>query len=213
MGREFLDVFSGWAEDYDTFVEGQDEEYKEVFANYDEILDEIVSRSGDLVLEFGVGTGNLTQKLLDAGKTVIPIEPSKEMRDLAEKKLKGKVIVQDGDLQTFEEPNQKVDTIVSSYVFHHLTDEEKIEMVGKYTPLLKEGGKIVFADTLFIDEDAYSEIIEEARNMGYHNLVEDLEREYYPTFKTIYTALNETGMKQLNFKKMNRFVWVYEGQK
>lgn len=213
MGREFLDVFSGWAEDYDTFVEGQDEEYKEVFANYDEILDEIVSRSGDLVLEFGVGTGNLTQKLLDAGKTVIPIEPSKEMRDLAEKKLKGKVIVQDGDLQTFEEPNQKVDTIVSSYVFHHLTDEEKIEMVGKYTSLLKEGGKIVFADTLFIDEDAYSEIIEEARNMGYHNLVEDLEREYYPTFKTIYTALNETGIKQLNFKKMNRFVWVYEGQK
>ncbi|MEG0444114.1 MAG: SAM-dependent methyltransferase, partial [Carnobacterium sp.] len=30
MGREFLEIFSDWSEDYDEFVEGKDPEYQEV---------------------------------------------------------------------------------------------------------------------------------------------------------------------------------------
>jgi hypothetical protein len=44
--------------------------YQEVFANYWQILDEINAASGEVVLEFGSGTGNLTEKLVVAGKTV-----------------------------------------------------------------------------------------------------------------------------------------------
>ncbi len=48
-----------------------------------DILEDVVNKSFGNVLEFGVGTGNLTNKLLLAGRTVYGIEPSREMRMIA----------------------------------------------------------------------------------------------------------------------------------
>lgn len=73
MGREFIPLFEDWAATYDQTVQGLDIQYKEAFRGYDHILDAIVRKSGTHVLEFGPGTGNLTAKLLDAGKTVFGI--------------------------------------------------------------------------------------------------------------------------------------------
>lgn len=80
MGREFLGLFEQWAESYDRSVEGGDEQYRDVFAGYDRILNTVADKAGRVVLEFGVGTGNLTKKLLERGKTVYGIEPSAPMR-------------------------------------------------------------------------------------------------------------------------------------
>ena len=44
LGREFLDVFTEWAEEYDAFVQGKDKQYKEVFEDYEKILDSIVGK-------------------------------------------------------------------------------------------------------------------------------------------------------------------------
>ena len=76
MGREFIELFEDWAENYDDTVSGYDNEYREVFDGYGEILDRVVSKSYGHVLEFGVGTGNLTARLLEAGLEVTGIEPS-----------------------------------------------------------------------------------------------------------------------------------------
>lgn len=213
MGREFLDIFSGWAKEYDAFVEGKDEEYQAVFDGYEEILDEIVHRSGDKVIEFGIGTGNLTQKLVHVGKTVFPIEPSEEMRAIAKEKLPSTVDIYNGDMQNFPKPDFPVDTIVSSYVFHHLNDREKMDALQEYTRLLEEGGKVIFADTLFISQEVFDQVVNEAKDNGYDNLAEDLEREYYPLFETMYHAYMDAGLKKITFKQMNEFVWIIEGQK
>ncbi|MEH7367452.1 SAM-dependent methyltransferase, partial [Priestia megaterium] len=37
MGLEFLDIFEKWANEYDASVSGKDEQYREVFRNYNEI--------------------------------------------------------------------------------------------------------------------------------------------------------------------------------
>lgn len=79
MGTEFNGLFDEWAHTYDSFVQGEDIQYKEVFAHYEDILEDVVNKSFGNVLEFGVGTGNLTNKLLLAGRTVYGIEPSREM--------------------------------------------------------------------------------------------------------------------------------------
>ena len=60
MGREFIELFEDWADYYDDTVTGHDDEYREVFKGYEEILDRVVNISCGYVLEFGVGTGNLT---------------------------------------------------------------------------------------------------------------------------------------------------------
>ena len=209
MGREFLDVFTGWAESYDSFVQGHDAEYKEVFRRYDEILDEIVKRSGNQVLEFGIGTGNLTKLLMDSGRNVFPIEPSPEMRIIATKKLGENVSIHDGDLIDFPKPNHKLDTIVSSYVFHHLTDDEKYEAIKLYHSLLEVGGKIVFADTMFLTEDDFKNEIAKAEKANFIDLRDDLKREYYPLIPVIRSHFEKNGF-EVKFEQFNDFVWIVE---
>src|SRR5690606_8870910 len=157
MGREFLEVFEGWAETYDSTVTGHDVEYKEVFSRYDDILNDVVQKSGHVVLEFGVGTGNLTQKLLNENKTVYGVEPSKPMREIAIEKLKGYSLkIDDGDFIVFKKPEEQIDTIVSTYAFHHLNDTEKNQAFIEYSNILEKGGKIVFADTMFENKQEYN---------------------------------------------------------
>lgn len=164
MGREFLDVFESWASSYDDTVTGVDVEYREVFRDYQSILEQVSLLSHGHVLEIGAGTGNLTEKLLKRGHTVTAIEPSKAMREIAQKKLSGNpnVVILDGDFLEFSVPNS-VDTIVSTFAFHHLTDKEKAKAICIYRSLLKTGGKIVFADTMYNSKSAYRQAIEDAK--------------------------------------------------
>jgi len=211
MGREFLDIFETWAQSYDSSVYGHDEQYRDVFDGYEAILNTVVEKSGNVVLEFGVGTGNLTKKLLAAGKTVYGIEPSAPMRELAKEKL-GYISIEDGDFLQFPLPNESIDTIVSTYAFHHLTDEEKEEAIRKYGKLLMKGGKIVFADTAFIDREAYEAMIAEAKQKGFVDLAEDLQREYYTTIPILERIFTTNGFT-VTFTPMNRFVWLMEAVK
>lgn len=212
MGREFLEIFTEWAESYDWFVQGNDPQYQEVFRDYDEILNDIVQKSGNWVLEFGVGTGNLTQKLVDAGKTVFAIEPSAQMRELAQLKLEDKIQIHDGDLLKFPPPVFRVDTIVGSYVFHHLTDSEKTEAIEKYGFMLDRGGKAIFADTMFLSAEIRDKLIGQAKDSGHFDLAEDLEREYYPLMTTLKNIFEAAGF-QVRFSQFNEFVWIVEGEK
>ncbi|MER2007218.1 MAG: SAM-dependent methyltransferase, partial [Psychrobacillus sp.] len=75
MGREFVNIFDGWAEPYDASVSGKDPEYRDVFEGYDSILNEVVNRvSGTSIIEFGTGTGNLTALLVEKNLNVIGFE-------------------------------------------------------------------------------------------------------------------------------------------
>ncbi|MFT4412728.1 class I SAM-dependent methyltransferase [Fredinandcohnia humi] len=213
MGREFLTIFEGWADSYDSTVHGHDEEYREVFARYDDILNAVVERSGKIVLEFGVGTGNLTQKLLANEKKVFGIEPSKPMRDIALEKLRNhEVRIEDGDFLVFNQPKEQVDTIVSTYAFHHLNDVEKNQAISQYGMFLQKGGKIVFADTIFENEQTYSSTIEAAKHKGYLNLAKDLETEYYTTIDVLKEIAVRNGFA-VSFTRFNHFVWVMEATK
>ncbi|MCC5801476.1 class I SAM-dependent DNA methyltransferase [Rossellomorea vietnamensis] len=211
MGREFLDLFGDWADSYDDTVTGKDVEYQAVFEHYDSILDGVVARSEGKVVEFGPGTGNLTKKLLDAGLEVIPYEPSPEMRAIGMQKLGDRVTFRDGDFLDFSLVG-KADSIVSSYAFHHLTDEEKGKAFGIYGKLLVQGGKIVFADTMFETDQHHQAAISQAIKKEYVNLAEDLKREYYTTLEVLRELLRENGFS-VQFQQVNTFVWIMEATK
>lgn len=210
MGREFLHVFEEWADSYDETVTGSDKEYEEVFRHYEEILDEVALRSEGHVLEFGAGTGNLTAKLLEKGRSVTAIEPSEQMRGIAKQKHSHATFL-DGDFMQFPIP-ERVDSIVSTYAFHHLTDEEKEVAVKVYGKLLSNGGKIIFADTMFENEEVYGQTIEKAVKDGHHRLAEDLRTEYYSTIP-YFTAIFEENGFFITFKRCNAFVWMIEAIK
>jgi putative AdoMet-dependent methyltransferase len=211
MGREFLEVFEQWADSYDETVVGHDLEYKEVFSRYEQILEGVAARSFGHVLEFGVGTGNLTMKLVDKGLKVTGIEPSPPMRQIAEEKLGDHAPIFDGDFFHFPE-DQAIDTFVSTYAFHHLNDDEKALAVAHYGKLLSKGGKIVFADTMYQSVEDYKLAIEDAKEKGFYNLAKDLETEYYTTIPVLKRMLEENGFS-VSFTRFNDFVWLMEGVK
>lgn len=213
MGLEFMPIFEGWAVDYDEEVNGANPEYQEVFANYWQILDEITAHSGQSVLEFGSGTGNLTEKLVAAGKTVYPVEPSPEMRDMAAKKdaLQATSFFA-GDMENFPLPPEPVDTIVSNLVFHHLTAEEKQKVLKEYNQILSIGGKIIFGDTMFLSQTVYDTYLRTEKEAGRQNLAADLEREYYPVISELDQYFQKSGF-QTTYRQMNRFVWIVYAEK
>ncbi|MDR7073597.1 class I SAM-dependent DNA methyltransferase [Fictibacillus barbaricus] len=210
MGREFIDLFDEWSSSYDETVSGDDQEYKEVFHKYNEILNTVVQRSGNIVLEFGVGTGNLSEKLISSGKKVIGIEPSKGMREKALAR-NPQLELHDGDFLSFPQV-EHADTIVSTYAFHHLTDEEKDKAVGLYSQLLKKDGKIVFADTAFLHDTDKKERHEKVKNQGYLNLLKDLQTEYYTTIGVLEDIFKKHHF-DVSFQKLNEYVWLMEAVK
>ncbi|MCA0986150.1 class I SAM-dependent DNA methyltransferase [Guptibacillus algicola] len=211
MGREFIDLFERWAESYDTTVSGQDEEYRDVFKGYSHILTSVAHASVGNVLEFGVGTGNLTAILLDKGLSVTGVEPSKAMRDKAAERFP-KLTLLDGDFIDFPELDDSVQTIVSTYAFHHLTDTEKEVAIRKYSQLLSENDKIVFADTAFQNEDAMKQMHEKVKSKGYLNLLQDLQTEYYTTIPVLEELFKKNGF-EVAFTQLNDFVWLIEAVK
>ncbi|MCR6109252.1 class I SAM-dependent methyltransferase [Bacillus sp. A301a_S52] len=210
MGREFVELFNRWADNYDKTVQGVEEEYRAVFEGYDTILQEVARRAFGNIIEFGVGTGNLASLLRQHSNKYMGVEPSEKMRKISEEKLS--ISLFDGDFLSFSKPSWPVHTIVSTYAFHHLTDKEKAEAVALYSQLLSEGGKVVFADTVFINDEAKHDMIKKAESMNYLNLAQDLQTEYYTTLPTLQTLFENEGFT-VDFKKMNSFVWIVEAVK
>lgn len=209
MTVRFMDVFTEWASSYDDTVTGQDPEYKEVFRRYDEILETVAEKAMSPVAEFGAGTGNLTQRLLARHEQVLAIEPSPEMRDILINKIPA-LAVQDGHFLSFEAAEAK--SFVSTYAFHHLTDEEKGQAVDLMAAILPADGKIVYADTMFVSETARLETIAEAKTQGFDNLAEDLEREFYPLIPVMEQIFTSRGF-DVTFTQYNHFVWLVEAEK
>ncbi|UTR13248.1 class I SAM-dependent methyltransferase [Salipaludibacillus sp. LMS25] len=210
MGREFVELFNRWADNYDKTVQGVEEEYRAVFEGYDAILQEVAHRSSGNVLEFGAGTGNLSSLLLHKADKYMGVEPSEKMRKISEEKLA--MALYDGDFLSFSKPSWPIHTIVSTYAFHHLTDKEKAQAAAAYSQLLSEGGKVVFADTIFINDDAKHDMIKKAESVNYLNLAQDLQTEYYTTLPILQTLFETEGFT-VDFKKMNSFVWIMEAVK
>lgn len=202
MGLQFMDIFKEWASEYDSTVSGRDPQYEEVFKGYDAMLNEVVSHLKGTVMEFGVGTGNLSEKIL-AHHDLIAVEPSPEMRAVAEQKLG--VQVRDGDFLNFPE-DEEIETIVSSYAFHHLTDTEKREAVERYVSTL-DAPRFVLLDTMFESKASRQHIIDWATERGYNDLVEDLNREFYPYTTTIRSMLEDNGYN-VDMAQKNKFVWL-----
>ncbi|MFD5850163.1 methyltransferase domain-containing protein [Cytobacillus oceanisediminis] len=210
MGREFVDLFDHWADSYDQAVTGKDLEYQEVFLNYEHILNEVSDLVNGNVVEFGTGTGNLTQRLLEKGCSVVGVEPSAAMRKIASNKMPHLTLL-DGDFLNFQLIGP-IDAFVSSYAFHHLEDSEKANAITKYSALLSTGGKVVFADTVFGSEDEKQTFIKEAKNKHFLSLAQDLETEYYTTIPILESMFQSNGFS-VRFKQLNRFVWLMEAEK
>ncbi len=213
--NQYDSIFNEWAKVYDKTVSSSAGEYSEVFAGYDRILEKVTDMigwpAGSLVLDLGTGTGNLAARASKKGYQVIGLDPNRAMIKIARAKYP-ETVFKTGDFLNLPALPQQCAALISSYAFHHLTDEEKARAARLYHQVLAERGKVIFADTVFLNDQARSGITREAEIKGYAELVKDLNREYYTTHVKMRAIFENAGF-ETSFAQMNKFVWIIRAEK
>lgn len=151
--------FDLWADGYEKSVNLSEENNEYPFAGYKDVLNYIYNqvkhKDCAKVLDIGFGTGVLTGKLYSDGYEITGIDFSKNMINIAQKKMpKAKLINWNFTKGLPDEiNNHHFDFIISTYAIHHLNDSNKAEFINSLTPLLNKNGRILFGDVSFETRD------------------------------------------------------------
>lgn len=149
--------FDHWSPTYDRDVQ-EDGEFP--FDGYDRVLDRIVTLAGVdpglSILELGVGTGNLTQRLDALGAAVWGLDFAAEMLRHAGAKVPRAQLAQADLLEPFPAAFQRrFDLAVSSYVFHEFPEEGKRALLERlFDTHLTSSGRVVVGDVGFASSAA-----------------------------------------------------------
>ncbi len=142
--------FDGWAGNYDEDVEREDRIHKD----YWKVLKLVAERAKGLVLDVGCGTGNILRFL--NSESYVGVEPSAGMRERFGEKHGFEPL--DSHFLALPLQDGVADTVITTYAFHHVPDEEKEDAIKEMLRVLKPGGRIVIADVMFESEDEKARI-------------------------------------------------------
>ncbi len=147
--------FDLWANGYDKDVGISDEDNTYPFAGYKDVLSNIyktiMQKPNTKVLDIGFGTGALTTKLYENGCLIYGQDFSSKMIEIASKKMPKASFYQGDFSKGLVTPllEQTYDYIVATYSLHHLTNEQKIDLLNTLIKLLNEDGQILIGDVAF----------------------------------------------------------------
>ncbi len=197
------------AKDYDSDVKDSNNPIR---LGYKELLKWVSKKAGNskIILDLGCGTGNTTGSLRSFEK-VFCVDISKNMLSRAKEKLKKKTnifFIKDDLLNALEKVREEsVDTIISTYAIHHLTQEEKHILFEKAYSVLQCGGKIIFGDLMFANKDYKKKMMEK-----YPNLVDDFEEEFFWFIDEEVSKLKGLGFV-INIERFSDLSWGIYGEK
>lgn len=210
---DFMAMFDQWAPTYDATV--YQAEPADGFEQYQEVLERVADLAGAApgrrVLDVGTGTGNLAQVLLNRGATVVAVEPSAAMRQQARQKL-GETQVVEGQFLDLPVPDSTFDAVVSSYAFHHLTDDAKVRGAAEMLRTLRPGGLVVLGDIAWADDSSRQAMIRRFATAGKEDLVREIEEEYYPTIGLLTSIFAAQGCS-IYVEQLTDWVWILAARK
>lgn len=101
------------------------------------------------ILDFGSGTGLLTQEIAPYVKKITAVDMSTSMNEVLRAKTEGfpcelEVLELDITNEEYEHKLQNIDSIISSMTIHHIQDTENLLQI--FYDLLNENGTIALAD-------------------------------------------------------------------
>ena len=111
------------------------------------ILERMPSRSDLEILDFGAGTGLLTERLAPHVASIVAVDISPSMIEQLHRKTKDlpcRIETLRQDLTQGPLPQLKVDGIVSTMTFHHIDDPA--ELLRRLATLLRPGGFLTLCD-------------------------------------------------------------------
>ena len=155
------------------------------------LIDLLDPKSGELILDLGCGSGQLTAKISESGATVIGIDGSKDMIQASKNLFPDMDFYHmNADSFFFDQP---FDAIFSNAVLHWIQDQ--IPATKNMYTHLKPGGRLVVE---FGGYGNVANIVNALRkslnNHGFHKNA-GFERWYFPTIGEYTSVLESTGFE------------------
>jgi ubiquinone/menaquinone biosynthesis C-methylase UbiE len=109
---------------------------------------------GNLLIEYGPGTGSFVLAAAERETRVIAVDVSSAMLDyarrrVAQAKLGDRVEFHHAGFLTYEHRGEPADFVVSQFAFHHLPDFWKSIALDRMFSQLKPGGRFILRDVVF----------------------------------------------------------------
>jgi len=212
MKSEFAQKFNHdpIASDYDNNVQNGENPIRKGYSSLMKWIKEKTNES-NVLIDLGCGTGN-TSNQIDSGKKIYCVDISQNMLDLAKEKLKNNenIIFIKNDLLDFFDDfknDEQVDTIISTYAIHHLTQDEKHLLFEKAFNFLPKGGKVIFGDLMFESKEYENKMKDK-----YPDLVEYFDDEFYWYIDDESKKLESIGFK-IKVKRFSDLSWGIYGKK
>jgi len=117
---------------------------------YQELIDIIIKtldiKAGDLVLDAGCGTGNLTTKIKETGANVVGIDNCIEALERYRQKSPGAETITHDLTKALPFPDNYFDKIATNNVIYTLKKEQRLSVFNEFYRVLKPGGKLAVAN-------------------------------------------------------------------
>ena len=147
--------YDGRALTHDRVVSHPNKDPLDEYKDYEEALETVVqtiaAQINEVGLDLGTGTGNLAGRFLKAGNVMCGIDQSRQMLRQCRMKFP-EMETKLGNFLTIPYLDDKFDFVVSSFAFHHLTDEQKQLSLTEIDRVLKPHGRLCIADLIYHDE-------------------------------------------------------------
>lgn len=181
-----IEHFNDWTKTYDIDVISMKVGYP--FEGYESVLDfverEIKISAETKILDLGIGTGTLTEKLYNKGAKILGVDFSNKMIEVAKTRMpNANFLCQNLNSELPQEYNsEKFDYIISTYAIHHIEDNEKIKLIESLYQKLTNNGVILIADISFENIADFNELKNRTKNWD--------EDEYYIIYDEFKKMLN-----------------------
>ena len=197
------------ASDYDTDVRNENDPIR---AGYHHVLAWVITEarigSSSRVLELGSGTGNLSCLIARCGELVC-VDLSEQMEAIARSKLAhiaNRRFIKADILQVFDHEGAPVDSIISTYAVHHLTDQEKRLLFENVFASLVSGGRAVFGDLMVQNQEEKTAKIREYLAKGDVKTAETIEEEFFWAIDVAVQDLTGLGF-HVETKRFSDLSW------